>query len=383
MIWRLIMIIATSGVMFDVLADETDTLRALEDEIATRNKTRATLTREAQNLARSVKRLKAEIIVQAKELREIDGARDRLEERLRELTESAVDLNAALLKDRRDLVQTLAALQSMERQLPPAFAVHPDDALHAVQGAIALASIVPTIQNRADELRVQLLELRAIRQRIDERKSALIDAEAAARIARNRLDRTMAAKAKAEQSTRNAAHAEEKKIERLVRKASNLKDLLAKLAEQERKRTARTIPSVPSGNFVDARGKLTLPVNGEITRQYGARQTDGQAARGLTISARGGAQITAPYDARVLYAGVFRQYGSIVILGIDERYQIVLAGLGKAQSYVGQKVLAGEPIGTMAKTPAIANQRQALYLELRYKGQPIDPTPWIANKGKG
>ena len=105
---------------------------------------------------------------------------------------------------------------------------------------------------------------------------------------------------------------------------------------------------------------------------------------GLTIAARQGASITAPYDARILYVGAFRQYGHIVILSIDRHYQMILAGLGTIFGYVGQDILAGEPLGTMPALSVPAPlpkqeklRRQPLYMELRYKGEPIDPAPFI------
>ena len=386
MIWRFILIIFLSFGIGEMDAAERNELEAIEREIETRRTRARALSRETQELAKSIKKLKNQIITHAKELRRIDGERDRLEARLVELNTSAEQLSVELLKDRRNLSQTLAALQIMEQHPPPAFIIHPNDALRAVQSAIALAGIVPIMQSKAYDLQAQLLELSAIRRRIAERETALHTADNDARTIRAKLDKSLAAKAHAERAARTATRAEEQKIAKLVREARNLKELLAKLAEQERKRATKnpSRPSILRQSFAHARGKLALPVSGEITENYGIRQNNGQTTRGITITARAGAQITAPYDARVLYAGTFRQYGSIVILGIDSGYQILLAGLGKSQSYAGQVVLAGEPVGTMPDAQnSPSYSRQALYLELRHKGQPIDPTPWIAYKGKG
>jgi hypothetical protein len=44
---------------------------------------------------------------------------------------------------------------------------------------------------------------------------------------------------------------------------------------------------------------------------------------------------------------------------------------------VGQWLVAGEPVGRM---PAAAHGA-ALYLELRFHGQPINPSPWLAIRG--
>ena len=133
------------------------------------------------------------------------------------------------------------------------------------------------------------------------------------------------------------------------------------------------------GSFARARGLVPLPVIGQVEQRFGQADTNGQTVQGLAIAARPGAQITAPYDGRVLYSGAFRQYGGIVILGIDGNYQMILAGMDASHSYVGQEVLTGEPLGNLPQGTG-SLERSRLYLELRYKGSPIDPAPWIKNE---
>jgi septal ring factor EnvC (AmiA/AmiB activator) len=49
--------------------------------------------------------------------------------------------------------------------------------------------------------------------------------------------------------------------------------------------------------------------------------------------------------------------------------------MARIDAAVGDKVMAGEPVGIMgdAATPG-----PTLYLELRRKGRPVDPLPWLA-----
>jgi septal ring factor EnvC (AmiA/AmiB activator) len=58
----------------------------------------------------------------------------------------------------------------------------------------------------------------------------------------------------------------------------------------------------------------------------------------------------------------------------------LLSGMEKVDTDVGRWLLAGEPVGVMAK-PAGGNPR--LYFELRREGQPVNPLPWFAEyRGK-
>jgi septal ring factor EnvC (AmiA/AmiB activator) len=352
-------------------------LDAINSEIKTREQRAAELKAQADTVQAERKRLQKRIIALAANLREIDVERTRLEERLGDLALAESQLDARLQADRAALSRTLAGLQAMQVQPPPAFAVHPDDALAAVQGALVMTSIVPTMQMRADDLSDRLTELSAIRRRIDMQSAALVAAEEEAKSARAELDVVLAGKAEAEKALRARAEKEARAIARLVREARSLRELSQKLAERRR----RNAPPESRSGFASARGLLPLPVNGEIILGFGGDSGTGAQQQGMTIAARAGAQITAPYDGRILYAGPFRQYGSIIILSFDTSYQMILAGMDKTRAYVGQQVLTGEPVGELPIANGLVSTdldtRQQLYMELRYDGSPIDPSPWL------
>jgi septal ring factor EnvC (AmiA/AmiB activator) len=87
----------------------------------------------------------------------------------------------------------------------------------------------------------------------------------------------------------------------------------------------------------------------------------------------------APFDGQVIYAGPFPPYVLVLIIRHTDGYHSLLAGLGRADSAVGQWVLAGEPVGVMpdAAGPDSAGE---VYFELRRDGHPVDPQPWLAKR---
>lgn len=364
-------------------ADQREKLEALNDEIRQRQQRAQTLKQEAEALKQQKRTLQKRVIDLARDIQNIDAERDRLETRLIELGVSESSLDANLQQDRAQLSEMLAGLQTMHVESPPAFAVHPDDALTAVQGTIVLASIVPSMQSRANKLRDQLTELSLIRKRMDAQSQALIIAENDAATARKELSTALAAKSEAEKIARRDAEKEARAVAVLVSQARNLKDLANKLQTRAQKRRARPSAIPPTDSqFGKARGLVPMPVSGRIIAGYGSQTvTGGALQKGIFIDGRPGAQITAPYDARVLYSGPFRQYGSIVILAVENRYQMILAGMDNTTAYVGQELLAGEPIGVLPEEKTslggVSSGRGQLYMELRLDGQPIDPTPWL------
>jgi len=123
-------------------------------------------------------------------------------------------------------------------------------------------------------------------------------------------------------------------------------------------------------------GTLTTPVAGRILHGFGSPAIDGPAT-GITYTVAAGAFVAAPCLGRVAFAAPFRSYGELVILECGGGYDMVLAGLGRIDSSPGRAVRPGEPIGRMPQSPAAP----ALYVELRAHGQPVDPAPFLKDKG--
>ena len=83
----------------------------------------------------------------------------------------------------------------------------------------------------------------------------------------------------------------------------------------------------------------------------------GAAKPGLALSAPAGADVVAPFDGRVVYAGGFRDLGLVLIIRHGGGYHSVLAGLGRVDVETGQWVLAGEPVGA-CPLPTLPGRRR-------------------------
>ena len=156
---------------------------------------------------------------------------------------------------------------------------------------------------------------------------------------------------------------------------------LAALPPEPSKPAAKRSPDdeTVTRSFAKARGTMPFPVTGQLAAKYGeTSQAAGDAglmAKGITIKSRAGAQVVAPFDGIIAFAGPFRGYGQLLIIEHSEGYHTLLAGMGHIDAAVGQRVLAGEPVGVMENDGA-----PALYVELRRDGQPINPLPWLADR---
>jgi len=236
----------------------------------------------------------------------------------------------------------------------------------------------------------------------------LARAEAAARTAATALDAELREARRRRAAARDAETDAAQRAAEAAARATDLEGALARLErearEQERRDAQRAATAAaaaardrPVTELRDAprpspepgrpgRGSRVLPVAGQVLRDFGTAG-EGGPARGITLQAAPGARVVSPCTGRIAFAAPFRSFGRLLIVDCGEGYHFVLGGLERLDVSPGHKVLAGEPVGLLggaSSTAAVAagsvdgHGRVTLYLELRRRGDPVDPRPWFA-----
>lgn len=310
-----------------------------------------------------------------------------------EVEQRAADLSAMLpLALRLSLYPTETVLAA-----PAA----PDKAL---EGLLATKGLSAEIARQVAELRVKQAQAEKLRQAVLRRQAALQAERAhqseAARALDAQLDQAAAQQDEARDEAADAAQA----AALLAAKADDLRSAIAAMEEAERQAAARAAEdeararvarqtqlaeaarqraeslSRPAGPGLTVGPKLTL-VAGRIERGWGAPAEDGPAT-GITFGVAPRAYVSSPCAGRVAFAQPFRSYGKLMIIDCGGGYNFVLAGFDQMNVTVGRSVSRGEPVGRMADyDPANAKDRPALYVELRKKGAPVNPMPYLQGKG--
>ena len=213
-------------------------------------------------------------------------------------------------------------------------------------------------------------------ERLQVEKAALVEQTGKAHLASVRRNRGIATKlAKDAKSIRELIE----RIEKRKRQSEAAARRAAEKAETEApdvKVAAAAIPK-PIGllDFTREKGSLWPPVQGRIVRQYGDKDEFGATSKGIVLEGRAGAQVVAPFDGEVVFAGPFRGYGRILLIEHGGGYHTLLAGLGRIDRVQGDRLLAGEPVAVMGDAEA---GRTRLYVEFRRDGRPINPRPYMA-----
>ncbi|WP_288428860.1 murein hydrolase activator EnvC [uncultured Agrobacterium sp.] len=394
--------------LVDSIGLSEDKSRQLEESIAALNQDTA--------------RIKEELIASAQRRKDLEAKISDGEDRLAKLSVREDGVKASLRERRGVLAEVLAALQRMGRNPPPALLVSPEDALASVRSAILLGAVVPGIRAETDKLVAALKELTDLRQAIASEREQLTGMMTASLEEEKRLDLLRAENDKKSSQTTADLEAERQRSEELASKATSLEGLvssleneissvreakekarleeerIARLPDAERdKLQAQTDAGMPDKNriapaypFSSLKGKLAMPVSGEVLRRFGDADGTGHYSKGTVVATGPEALVTAPADGFVVFAGEFRSYGRMIILNAGDGYHLVLTGMDNVRTRQGMFVFSGEPIASMgakrvasAAALALETDKPTLYIEFRKDGVPVDSQPWWTAKNTG
>lgn len=388
-------------------------LNAIQKQIEQSKAQQEELKAKAAQLDKEIADLQAAAVKAAHEVQESESQVTELEDTLAALSDEENEKSAALEAERARLTQAVLALQRLSTQPREALLFSSETPVDAARTARLLGIITPELDARARALQSDLNELHEMREQMAEERDQL--AKAVTKLAKenDRLSTLIRKKGQAQKSTLAESASAQAKLEKLAGQAKNLQDLIDRLdkakaetgpaavpepssqqvasaapvnntAAAQRMQRPASLRNFPDAARIDAKNPVFAPARGRILTQFGGPSDTGGPSKGLELETRPGAQIVAPFDGRIAFEGPFRSYGQILIIEHGGGYHTVLAGLDRVDAVVGQWLLAGEPVGSMALAGAPQGAgdlspagRPKLYLELRRNGLPVDPVPWF------
>lgn len=386
----------------DALRQRDQDLQAAREAQSKSAEIEAALKREIEQIGADRRKLNQDLIDTAARIRDVEAQITATEARLKPLDDDEKNIRRSLDGRRAVIGEVVAALQRMGHRPPPALIASPEDALRSVRTAMLLGAVLPEMRQQVSALANDLGALLNVRKQIAAERARLKNEIASLDSERTRMTALIDERQKQQAEREKALDAERARAADLAHQVDNLKDLIAKLeqgldpATRAAREAARsdTRPAMaalhdpgrlaPAVAFASLRGRVPIPVNGVKLKEYGAPDGIGGVEKGVSIATRAGAQVTAPADGWVVYAGPFRSYGQLLILNAGGGYHVLLAGMERISVDLGQFVLTGEPVAVMGNGSHIAailatgSSQPVLYIEFRKDGIPVDPGPWWA-----
>ncbi len=399
----------------------------------------AVSTRRQRELQAEQRELKAKLAQLKKSLASTETAHSEAADALA-ASESAISASNRHLQhlaaSRRQVEARIAELQAREREAAEAQSSHASALGLALRSEVVLLhhwelqdlvdpaqseqdgrddayldSVVRVRMHRIGELHDQRTELAGLKSENVQRSAELEKILAEERSSRTQLLQQEASRRSTLARLAHEIALQRRSVANLERddaRLSTLIDQIGKvLADQARRRAAATRPKAPAEaragspeqqatsrheadqfeppsttRFARLRGKLLLPVQGQISSRYGAPRLgeDGQPQagapswKGLFIRADTGSPVHAVAAGRVVFADWLRGFGNLMILDHGEGFLSVYADNESLLHGVGDAVDAGEVIASVGNTGGSA--QSGLYFEMRFQGRPFDPLAW-------
>lgn len=381
----LLVISMSSAILAQTSRDAREQLSGTANEIKAASKRQKKIAEQTVKLERELKELQHETIALA---RDTDGQEQELsafEDKLTILEEQKKQKNDNFAGRKAELSTLVSAMVRL-RQLPPeAVIAMPGKLDETLAAARALNIVTHAIEEDSDSLKLQLRELDDLEDKIKKNSEVIVSRKSSLEEKRARLASKIKERTKLEDELNDEDEKEQEHIEQLNAKSHNLQDLINALGKQQESHQEKEVKAgVPKkdedndeGNevrsFSGAKGKIRMPAAGKIVRHYGSGGQETAFSRGITLETRENANVVAPFDGEVVYAGSFRDYGRIVIIRHSDDYHTLLSGMEHINCKLGQLLMEGEPIGSMGQ----AHDGRRLYIEVRHNSKPIDPGSWL------
>lgn len=261
-----------------------------------------------------------------------------------------------------------------------------------------------------DEMQGNLNKVKALNNETAATLQAVADLKAKQLAERKALEQQKLEKSKIVKSLSTEIAAQRNQIKKLKRDEQNLSQLVERLARiiakpkkvvkrksvPKQSNTNKNIPTEdnvdekPSviakneetptnayagSNFAALKGRLNLPVRGEVTNRFGSSRSDtGVSWKGLFIHANEGSDVKSVASGRVVFADWMRGFGNLIIVDHGSGYMSLYGNNQAVLKQVGDEVSAGDSIAAVGNSGG--NESSGLYYELRRQSKPFDPLSW-------
>lgn len=172
-------------------------------------------------------------------------------------------------------------------------------------------------------------------------------------------------------------------VERLARivpkKPTQKSDAKKPVADKLQRNESLPTPEIDNGVFASLKGKLRLPVRGDLINRFGAaREDSGVSWKGLFIRSPEGEEVRSVAGGQVVFADWLRGFGNLMIVDHGGGYMSLYGNNQALLKHIGDEVKAGDAIASVGNSGG--NQEPGLYFELRRQSKPFDPLAWCVVK---
>ena len=369
-------------------------LVAYADETAQRKQELAKLKSQAQQKEAELRKYREQEKKISKEITDLQNKKaqaDRLKNKV-ELDLSVVEQNLVSIEDKRSaLERSMPMWQDLTWQEVSRYYLDPSCELCALADQLETdlfldhtlthkATFAVALQNENKEAKESFAAFTEKNKNLQAQNSKLKKEQAV-------ISQSFQKKQQDLDVTKRKVDGVRKEINELNKSASELNNLLASF---ERKRKEASTRSSSASQHKATTPKINVPahslpwpVPGKVISQFGkeyrADLNTWIFRDGIKIAAVSGAPVRASAAGSVIYAGLFRSYGNVVIMDHGKGFFTIYGFLKEINAAVGDKVEAQGLVGTVGKDTQSSSGtgKYAVYFEIRQGTTAVDPLEWL------
>lgn len=338
-----------------------------------------------------------------KKLREINQKQRQNSDKLNQLKRQSLSINERLSKQQKQLSALLYQQYAQGNQSYTQLILQSKNPTQIARDVKYYSYIAKAHAKLIDDMQSGLSKVKALNEQTTAALNEVADLKARQEAERKELEKQKQEKSKVVKTLSKQISTQRGEIKKLKRDEKNLSDLVEKLARiipKPSKKSLRkkqlkpansegndisgevvakneaTPSNVYSGNdFSSLKGKLNLPVRGEVLNRFGStREDSGVSWKGLFIRAAEGADVKSVASGRVVFADWLRGFGNMIIVDHGGGYMSLYGNNQAVLKGVGDEVKGGDAIAAVGNSGG--NESNGLYYELRRQGKPFDPLSW-------
>ncbi|MFN7085100.1 MAG: murein hydrolase activator EnvC family protein [Burkholderiales bacterium] len=363
-------------------------LRELRDRIEALQQRLAGAEEIRSETADALKESERAISDASRKLRELaQQARD-ARQRLAELREAS-RVHEAAAKAQQELLARLLYRQYLGGAVEPLrLLLNGDDPNQTARRLHYFGHIARARAELIGGLRARLAQLRELAEETEQKTAELAAIAAEQSAQKQRLEREKRARSEVLARISRDIQKQKREINTLRRDENRLTRLVEQLGKIVARSSSRpsSAPrlrneSVPDRSnddspFQQLKGKLRLPVRGELGNRFGSPRSDGGLTwKGLFIASRAGEEVRAIAAGRVVFADWLRGFGNLLIIDHGDSYLSLYGNNETLYKRVGDPVRGGETVAAVGSSGG--NSDSGLYFEIRHQGRPFDPLGWM------
>ena len=342
-------------------------LRTVQERRKALEKDLVRLRGQEKSLLGDVERLEVEVRLRGEELREIQIGLQRTQEQMDATVRRVKEVEAQVERERPVLAARARSLYKLGELSYLRLLLSVDRPSDIFRGYRFVTALARRDNERIAAFRADLQTLATVRQDLETKTReavALRESREKARRSQD-ADRRRKTALLTEIVERKETHAAY--LQELQEAEARLTDLLNGLSEGD--------VAVPVAAF---KGALPWPTEGRVRSTFGRHKHPKfdtyTIQNGIEIEAPADAPVAAVHEGEVVFAERFKGYGLMVVVDHGGKHHSLYAHLGEARVQTGQKVAAGEVLGTVGSTTL---EGPGLYFEMRFQGRPEDPLEWL------